>query len=93
MPYFDGERTPNRPDATRHAVGLRTDCAREQVARAAVEGVVCGLLDGLDALRAAGVPTPVDGATAGCCWSGAAPARRRTATVLADLAGMPGRGA
>ena len=29
--------------------------SREQIARAAYEGVVCGLLDGLDALRAAGV--------------------------------------
>ena len=32
--------------------GLRSDISREQLARAAVEGVVCGLLDGLDALSA-----------------------------------------
>jgi xylulokinase len=53
LPYFDGERTPNRPEATGVLAGLRTDVSREQLARAAVEGVVCGLLDGLDALLAA----------------------------------------
>jgi xylulokinase len=58
VPYFDGERTPNRPEATGTLRGLRSDVAREDVARAAFEGVVCGLLDGLDALLAAGVPAP-----------------------------------
>ncbi|MBK9180410.1 MAG: xylulokinase [Acidimicrobiales bacterium] len=57
LPYLDGERTPNRPGATGVLAGLRSDVTREQLARAAVEGVVCGLLDGLDALRAAGVDT------------------------------------
>ncbi|MGZ4676768.1 MAG: xylulokinase [Acidimicrobiia bacterium] len=55
LPYFDGERTPNRPDARGALTGLRADSTREDVARAAFEGVVCGLLDGLDALVAAGV--------------------------------------
>ena len=53
VPYLDGERTPNRPDATGSVAGIRTDTGREDLARAAFEGVVCGLLDGLDALRAA----------------------------------------
>ena len=57
VPYFDGERTPNRPEATGLLAGLRSGVTRGQLARAAVEGVVCGLLDGLDALGAAGVPT------------------------------------
>ena len=57
VPYLDGERTPNRPDATGVLTGLRSDASREQLARAAFEGVVCGLLDGLDALAAAGVVT------------------------------------
>src|SRR5262249_4752861 len=51
---LSGERTPNRPDATGTIAGLRTDTSREHLARAAFEGVVCGLLEGLDALRAAG---------------------------------------
>lgn len=55
VPYFDGERTPNRPDATGVISGIRSDVSRGELARASVEGVVCGLLDGLDALRAAGV--------------------------------------
>jgi xylulokinase len=52
LPYLDGERTPDRPDATGVLAGLRSDVGREQLARAAVEGVICGLLDGLDALAA-----------------------------------------
>jgi xylulokinase len=52
LPYLDGERTPDRPDATGVLAGLRSDVGRDQLARAAIEGVVCGLLDGLDALAA-----------------------------------------
>lgn len=56
LPYLDGERTPDRPDATGHVGGLRRDNAsRENLARAAVEGVLCGLADALDALAAVGV--------------------------------------
>jgi xylulokinase len=55
LPYLDGERTPDRPDATGVLRGVRSDVTREQLARAVIEGVVCGLLDGVDALRAAGV--------------------------------------
>ncbi len=51
LPYFDGERTPNRPEATGVLDGIRSDITREQFARAAVDGVTCGLLEGLDALR------------------------------------------
>jgi xylulokinase len=51
LPYFDGERTPNRPDAAGILAGLRSDISREQFARAAVDGVACGLLDAFDALN------------------------------------------
>jgi xylulokinase len=51
LPYLDGERTPNLPSASGWLAGLRSDISREDLARAAVEGVACGLLDGLDALR------------------------------------------
>jgi xylulokinase len=57
VPYLDGERTPNRPDATGSLVGIRSNATRAEFARASVEGVVCGLLDGLDALGSAGVTT------------------------------------
>jgi xylulokinase len=54
VPYFDGERTPNRPDATGSFTGLTNATTREQIALAAHDGVLCGLLDGIDALRDVG---------------------------------------
>jgi len=56
VPYLDGERTPNRPDATGQLTGLRSDVEPRQLARAAIEGVCFGLLDGVEALVEAGVP-------------------------------------
>jgi xylulokinase len=50
VPHFDGERTPNRPEATGTLVGLRNDVTPALMARATVEGVVCNLLDGVDTL-------------------------------------------
>lgn len=55
VPYFDGERTPNKPTATGALSGLRSTVSRGDLARAAIEGVTCGLLDGVDALRDCGV--------------------------------------
>ncbi len=52
LPYLDGERTPDLPNATGVLAGIRSDVTRAQLARAAVEGVVCGMLDALDALTA-----------------------------------------
>src|SRR5690606_28635201 len=57
VPYSEGERTPNRPDATGALHGLTlTSSTPAHLARAAVEGLLCGLADALDAFRAAGVP-------------------------------------
>jgi xylulokinase len=50
VPHLDGERTPNRPGASGTLTGLRSDVTPSQLARAAVEGVVCNLLEGADAL-------------------------------------------
>lgn len=56
VPYLEGERTPNRPDATGALHGLRVGTtAPAYVARAAVEGLLCGLADGLEALVDQGV--------------------------------------
>ena len=56
QPYFEGERTPNLPDATATLFGLTLASAtRANLARAAIEGMLCGLADGLDAIRAQGV--------------------------------------
>ncbi len=51
LPYFEGERTPNLPSARASLHGLSlTSYSRQNVARASVEGMLCGLADGLDAL-------------------------------------------
>ena len=56
VPYFEGERTPNLPDAKASFHGLTlASTRRENVARAAIEGMLCGLSAGLDAVRAVGV--------------------------------------
>jgi xylulokinase len=56
VPYFEGERTPNLPDATASMHGLTiASCTRENLARAAVEGMLGGLEAGLEALRAVGI--------------------------------------
>jgi len=56
QPYFEGERTPNRPDATATLFGMTlASLSRANLARAAIEGLLCGLADGLDALRDNGV--------------------------------------
>lgn len=83
LPYLDGERTPDRPDATGVLAGLRSDVGREQLARAAVEGVVCGLLDALDALAAV---APTGGRT---ILVGGGARSRAYRQVLADLSGRP----
>ncbi|HEX4443580.1 MAG TPA: xylulokinase [Galbitalea sp.] len=55
-PYFEGERTPNLPDATATLSGLTlASTTRPNLARAAIEGMLCGLADGLDAVLAQGV--------------------------------------
>lgn len=56
-PYFDGERTPNLPDARGSFFGLRNDTTRADIASAAHVGVVCGLMFGTDALASCGVST------------------------------------
>ena len=56
LPYLDGERTPNQPDATGVLSGLTTaNLTRQNLARAAVEAVLCGLADAMDHLIAVGV--------------------------------------
>ncbi|MGK9219150.1 MULTISPECIES: xylulokinase [unclassified Microbacterium] len=56
QPWFEGERTPNLPDATATLFGMTlASTTRENLARAAIEGVLCGLAEGLDAIRAHGV--------------------------------------
>ena len=56
VPYLEGERTPNLPDATGSLHGMTlANLTPAHLARAAIEGMLCGLADGLDALVATGV--------------------------------------
>ncbi|HZB31627.1 MAG TPA: FGGY-family carbohydrate kinase, partial [Streptosporangiaceae bacterium] len=56
LPYLDGERTPNRPEATGVLRGLTTtNATRENLARAAVEALLAALADAVDHLTAHGV--------------------------------------
>lgn len=57
LPYLDGERTPELPGAAGSLHHLTRDNMRpENIARAAVEGMLLGLADGLAALTDSGVP-------------------------------------
>jgi len=55
LPYLDGERTPKRPGATGVLAGLTTAATREDLARAAVEGMLSAQADGLAAMAAQGL--------------------------------------
>ena len=51
LPYLEGERTPDLPDATGSLHGLRLSTSTPaHLARAAVEGLLCHLADAVDAL-------------------------------------------
>ncbi|MDR0285231.1 MAG: xylulose kinase [Propionibacteriaceae bacterium] len=56
VPYFEGERTPNKPHATASIHGLTLRNATPgNLARAFVEGLLCCQADGLDAMVALGL--------------------------------------
>ena len=56
LPYFEGERTPNRPEATGVFAGMNLNNSNPaDIARAMIEGMLAGLADAVDALVALGV--------------------------------------
>lgn len=82
VPFFDGERTPDRPAARGGLVDITSQTTREELARAFVEGPLLSLLSGRDSLRACGVEL---GGAATVVGGGArSPA---TLQLLADLLG------
>ncbi|MFI6764561.1 xylulokinase [Streptomyces sp. NPDC050355] len=53
LPYLGGERTPNLPEAAGSLMGMRkANMHPPNLARAAVEGMLCNMADALDRLRA-----------------------------------------
>jgi xylulokinase len=56
LPYLDGERSPNRPDASGVLRGLTsTNTTPENLARAAVEALLCSLADAIGNLADCGI--------------------------------------
>ena len=80
--FLDGERKPNRPEATGLFAGLTAATSREDLARAAHDGVLLGLLRGERSMNAAGVTT--SGRVLLTGGGSRSPAYRQ---ILADLTG------
>lgn len=58
IPHLDGERTPNRPKSRGFFFGItHSNLTRENMARAAVEGVVAGMLYAARAVERSGIPS------------------------------------
>ncbi len=84
LPYFDGERTPNLPNATGSLHGItRANYTPANIARSAYEGMLCGLADAVDALVAVGVqPRRI-------LLVGGAAANPAVATIASTLVDVP----
>ncbi len=55
LPHFDGERTPNRPDIRGNFSGItHENFSPENLARAAIEGVIAGMVFAAQALKREG---------------------------------------
>jgi xylulokinase len=84
LPYLNGERTPhNDPYAAGAFSGLRADCQRTDLTHAVLEGVGLGLLDGIEAVDAAGLRAPEITVIGGGSRS------RYWVQMLADILGRP----
>ncbi|WP_300266109.1 xylulokinase [Microbacterium sp.] len=82
--YLDGERSPRLPDANGMLAGITSGTTREQLALAAYEGVVLGLLRGERALATQGIA--VTGRTIAVGGGARSDAYRQ---IIADLTGRP----
>ncbi len=83
LPYLDGERTPNRPKARGVLAGFDSSVSREQLARAALEGVACSLVDAFEALAG---HVALDGRIV---LTGGGARSELLRTILVDLLGRP----
>jgi xylulokinase len=53
--YFEGERTPNRPDAKGLLAGItNSNLTDANIARAGIEAIICGLVDSISTLQSSG---------------------------------------
>ena len=85
MPYFEGERTPNLPDATASLTGMTlASTTRENLARAAVEGMLGGTRR-----RPRGAPRAWACRSSARCSSAAARSPRRCGSIAPLVLGVP----
>ncbi len=82
LPYFDGERTPNLPDAAASFHGLRHSTTPQEILLAAYQGAAASLLMAIDRLSAVGSGV-FDDAPIGLIGGGAKGSAWRQ--VIADL--------
>jgi xylulokinase len=86
LPYLDGERTPDLPDARGSLHGMtRSTMTPAHLARAALLGMLCGLADAVDVVRNAGVPVRSVVLIGGAAESSA------VRSAAADIFGVPVR--
>ncbi|WP_435770082.1 xylulokinase [Nocardioides sp. SYSU DS0651] len=98
LPYYGGERTPDRPDAVGTWTGLTPATTRADLARASFEALLCSLADAVDALVAATGAEPrrvllVGGATRSDAVRALAPAILGREVVLPEPGEYVARGA
>ena len=82
IPFLDGERKPDRPDARGTFVDVTSHTTREELARSFVEGPLLSLLSGRESLRASGVEL-----SSGITAAGGGARSQATRQLLADLSG------
>jgi len=88
LPYLEGERTPNLPNASATIAGLRHDTSPQQILQAVYDGVAASLLDGverLDALAGLDADSPlvlIGGGARGAAWQATLSAFTGRALVL-----------
>jgi xylulokinase len=84
VPFFNGERTPNRPQAKASVLGLdATNTTKGHLLRATVEGVTFALKFGIDKLTALGLAADEIVLTGGGANS------REWRQIVADISGLP----
>jgi sugar (pentulose or hexulose) kinase len=84
LPYFNGERTPNLPDATGQLTGMvEANLTPTRLVRAAVDGVAAGLAYCVEALARMGQRAPAITLVGGGAMN------RTWQQAIADATGLP----
>ncbi len=84
LPFFNGERTPNLPNARGALIGLdATNCSKGHLLRATVEGATFGLKSGIDELAGLGH------AGSEIVLTGGGANSRVWRQIVADVTGLP----